>query len=770
MTSSALIDALNHHGIEPPQKTITSDSFARWGKDNRYFAKEFEDGSGWIYGDWSQDLSELCFRESTRLLSSEDIAKRQKTIELEKTKAREERKQQQKLASSRAHNLWNNATPAIYNHPYLERKKIISHGLKQNGDTILIPLLDTNKQLCSIQFIDAHGKKRFLPSGKTKSCYFPIGKPKNKIYICEGYATGATIHEATDNAVAVAFYAKNLKPVTRSIRAKFPEIEIIVAADNDQFKTVNTGIENAKDAAHSVNCAYIAPEFKDCSTNPTDFNDLYLLEGLETVKTRICEKQTTDDNKWQPPILFDEYETPPITADVLPLTLRSFARSLANTTETPEAMAVMCVLSTLATALQGKFEVKPKNNDNYSEPLNIYVITALPPANRKSAVLKYCTNPLIEWEKSQKIIIEPEIKRQRSVLESKRELIKGLRRKLSNGDNSAIHEIAELEANLPKPDSLPRLFVNDATPETLITLVDEQKGKISIISDEGGIIDVVAGLYTGGNSNIDILLKGWDGSLCRTTRKDKDISVHPLLTVNLVVQPQVIHNLATKKSFRGKGLLERFLYCLPKSLLGYRTNDKPPIPPKVIGAYNELITSLLNIATPENPWALYLDEAAHAEWRDFQNTIEQDLRACGRLSVCQGWGGKICGQALRIAGLLHVAVHKQASDIINATTMQQALELCSLLVFHAIATFNLMENDPDIRDAKKAWEWIMSIEEKQFKKSDVTVKMKNWIKADRLNKILNILIQRNLISTPIKEGKKTEVYNINPACLCEELS
>ena len=470
-------------------------------------------------------------------------------------------------------------------------------------------------------------------------------------------------------------------------------------------------------------------------------------------------------NEWETPILFDEYEAPTIKSDVLPQPLKDFARALAETTETPEGMSVMCILSILATTLQGKFEVKPTTNDQYSEPLNIYVMIALPPANRKSAVLKYCSKPLIEWEKSQKEILGPEINRQSSIYASEIELIKSLRRKLKKGDNSLINEIADKESKLIEPDHLPRLFVNDATSESLAPLVVEQKGKLSIISDEGGIIDVIAGLYTGGSSNIDLLLKGWDGGLCRIKRGNKDININALLTINLVVQPQVIKNMARQRSFAGKGFLERFLYCLPKSSLGYRKNLNPPIPENIINDYEELISSLLNIPHSNEPQTLFLDEEAHTEWKDFQNTIEIELRPCGRLSACLGWGGKICGQALRIAGLLHIAEYGQIKTIINKATMGKALEICSLLVFHAIAAFNFMEENPDIKDAKMVWDWVLSTKQCEFKKTDVTQKMKNKIKADKLNEILKILIHRGLISEPTKEGKKTKVYKINPSCL-----
>ncbi len=374
--------------------------------------------------------------------------------------------------------------------------------------------------------------------------------------------------------------------------------------------------------------------------------------------------------------------------------------------------------------------------------------------------------PLAEWEKEQREVLEPEIKRQKSRHESEKALIDVMRKKLkSNGDSSAlIEEIANKEAELKIPENLPRLFVNDITPESLASMVAEQKNRMSVFSDEGGIVETMAGLYSGGNSNIDILLKGWDGGYLRQKRKDRELEIEPLLTINLTVQPIIIQSLGSKKAYSGKGLLERFLYCLPKSKLGYRTNDKAPVSLQTRNNYNHKIRELLNVPYQEDPTILTLNDEAYQEWREFQNAIEIDLRPDGRLAICKGWGGKICGHVLRIAGILHVARYENSTTKIDKSTVGKALELCSLLTFHAIAAFSTMEVDPDIRDAKEILRWICDNDLESFIKAELTKRMQNRasMNAERIDKLLNILSQRNIVSSPIKEGKKTIRYTVNP--------
>ena len=86
-------------------------------------------------------------------------------------------------------------------------------------------------------------KRNSLEEAVTKGCYYPIGGAPDKIlYVAEGFATAATVHEATGSAVAVAFNANNLKPVAIALRAKFPNLEIVICADDDHHEQKETPV------------------------------------------------------------------------------------------------------------------------------------------------------------------------------------------------------------------------------------------------------------------------------------------------------------------------------------------------------------------------------------------------------------------------------------------------------------------------------------------------------------------------------------------------
>jgi len=115
--------------------------------------------------------------------------------------------------------------------------------------------------LHSLQFIGPDGRKTFLTGGRKRACYHAIGRPVRVLCLAEGYATGATVYQATGHATAVAFDAGNLLPVAQALRAKFPGLELVVCADNDHATPGNPGLTAAAQAAQAVHAVLAYPRF-----------------------------------------------------------------------------------------------------------------------------------------------------------------------------------------------------------------------------------------------------------------------------------------------------------------------------------------------------------------------------------------------------------------------------------------------------------------------------------------------------------------------------
>jgi len=288
-------------GLSLPNEIIDDGRIHRFssnGKptDNAGWYVLFTDGiPAGAFGCWREGVNiKWCSVNESNLTQPEKHEFNKKIAEAKKQREHEEERNRTK-ARNKANNIWEQSTEAPTDHPYLLSKKVHPHGLKSSRGKLVVPLYDQDSVPQSLQFISPDGEKKFLRGGLTKGCYYPIGGAPDKIlYVAEGFATAATVHEATGSAVAVAFNANNLKPVAKALRAKFPNLEMVICADDDHQTKGNPGIRKAIEAAAATRSKVVIPEFNgNRSDSDTDFNDLFVLDGTKSV---ICSL----DNIYEP--------------------------------------------------------------------------------------------------------------------------------------------------------------------------------------------------------------------------------------------------------------------------------------------------------------------------------------------------------------------------------------------------------------------------------------------------------------------------------------
>ena len=241
------------------------------------------------FGCWKLDVSEkFCSIEHTHLTSEQrqrhakQLAEQKHIAELEKTN-------QQRYVQKHVNERFNCAiTKGINAHPYLQNKGVKSYGLRTDNSLLLVPMFNIDGEIASIQTISTSGDKFYTKGGRVKGCFFPIGTPEDTLILCEGYATGASIHEASSEPVAVCFNSGNIKEVAKELSAKHPNTKIIIAGDDDHKREQNIGRIKAVEAAKHIGGTAVFPMF-DTSYNKgcTDFNDLHRLCGLKEVKKQI---------------------------------------------------------------------------------------------------------------------------------------------------------------------------------------------------------------------------------------------------------------------------------------------------------------------------------------------------------------------------------------------------------------------------------------------------------------------------------------------------
>lgn len=488
---------------------------------------------------------------------------------------------------------------------------------------------------------------------------------------------------------------------------------------------------------------------------------------------------------WDDPVIPNCPAPPEISADYLPSWLGTYTRAVSENTQSPQGLSVLMGLAVASTCLQKRFEVSPYDDD-YREPLSLWTVTAMPPASRKTAVVSLLTSPLVDWEneeleKLQTEILDIETRRAVNLKTIDRLQVDASKAKDSLDRKEIIREINLIKDDTPDELLPPRLWTGDITPERLQSLLAEHGERMGLISDEGGIFEIMSGLYSDGRANLDIFLKGHAGQSARVDRGKRTVILDkPALSFGLAVQPQVLSEFGTgsKKRFRGIGTLARFLYCLPKSNIGQRNLDKrQPILESDKRIYREEIFNLLSIPPilddtgKESPRVIQLSSESKDKWLQFSKYIESKQGDGGEFEPIQDWTGKLPGAALRIAGICHVVEHGDQPIPIKLETLERAVNLCESLIPHAKAAFDIMGVEQDVSDANTILSWIQGRGEASFKRADCHRKFHGrFPKLDRLIKALDVLQGWNVISEPchVKRegvGRPSIVYHINPAIL-----
>lgn len=195
-----------------------------------------------------------------------------------------DKQRQQAETARRAQDWMNRAVAADPHHPYLIRKGVGVHGLRQDGQRLLLPMFDPSGDLVNVQIIHPDGQKRFMRQGRKRGCFLSIGPLSGEtILIGEGFATCATLYEATGISSVVAFDAGNLLPVALGLRARFPTLTLLIAADNDHQRSPNVGQIKGLEAAKAVSGRLALPEAGLLGDDGSDFNDLARRHGPEAV-------------------------------------------------------------------------------------------------------------------------------------------------------------------------------------------------------------------------------------------------------------------------------------------------------------------------------------------------------------------------------------------------------------------------------------------------------------------------------------------------------
>jgi len=288
---SQLEEAMAAEGLLPPDGIIADGEIHRFRVDG----DQARSKNGWYvvsptypsrasFGSWKLDVTKYWFPQSSKGGYGNTRFRDFHEIERDRSNRKNIYIERQKKSSSRAKKLWGEASSEVGGHPYLVTKGVGSHNLRRTGSRLLVPLYK-DKELVNIQSITEEGAKYFLKGGVVKGAYSIVGDLSldNPTYICEGWATAASLYEMTSRTAICAMNASNLVEVAKYFKALLPSRTFVIAADDDRNTKGNPGLRYAEKAAKAICSELVLPNWPNGAPSKlTDFNDLHcFLEGRQ---------------------------------------------------------------------------------------------------------------------------------------------------------------------------------------------------------------------------------------------------------------------------------------------------------------------------------------------------------------------------------------------------------------------------------------------------------------------------------------------------------
>lgn len=278
MELSEIVAQLNNADLVVTQSDLVLEKFTRCkvsddkgGKQSGwYFIYEYRARNGKYYyggqyGNWKiHDREGLKLQGDFSGLSQTELAEIKKKQDAARKKQANEKKQRHQEAAQRAKEIWENL-PDGGRSGYLDKKQVKGYGVRFSRGSIVVPVRKADHSLTGLQFINSDSTKKFLTGTEKQGCFHVIGEALSTgvRIVCEGYATAASIFEASKHPTYIAFDAGNLVAVAKILRKQYPDDLIVIAGDDDSQGSENKGRIKAEEAAKAVNGLAVFPEFQE---------------------------------------------------------------------------------------------------------------------------------------------------------------------------------------------------------------------------------------------------------------------------------------------------------------------------------------------------------------------------------------------------------------------------------------------------------------------------------------------------------------------------
>lgn len=767
--------------------------------------KYFPDGTGGIAFNWKGDKRHF-FADDGRTLNDSELRERERKRQEAIKQAEADEAKRHAEAAKKALEIVEKATPATAAHGYLQRKGIQPHGALLHSDGRLILAMRIGKELHSIQFIAADGTKRFLPDGRVKGCYYRIGtgaeaKERGMLLLCEGFATGATLREATGLFVVVCFTAGNLLEVAKFMQAALPGVKIIIAGDVDKS---GTGQRAATEAAKAVGGVVALPQFTPeelaADKPPSDWNDYAKLHGLCTVKTAIdaalkvgagdtaTGAPASDSDGWPEPMPLPDGLLPVMAFDyaLLPDTLTPWARDICERVQCAPDYVAVAIMAGLGSIIGRKLGIRPQARTDWTVTPNQWALVVGRPGVLKSPALEAALSPI-------KRLAAVATEAHKAEIEQHRIAVRVAKLAAEEGEKSARKLLGKMPgtnvAHLlgteePEAPALRRYIAVDSNAASLGELHRQNHNGLLVHRDE--LVSLLRSLDREDQAEArGFYLTGWNGDSSYTfDRIGRGLNLHiPAVCLSMLgsTQPGRIADYirhAVKGGAGDDGLIQRFgLLVWPDTGGDWQNVDRWPdgtakkeahrvydYLDKLDPATVDALQDTDHDGEPEGIPYLRFDDVALGLFLEWRTDLEARLRGGDLHPALESHLAKYRKLVPSLALILHLA--SNGTGPVSERATLQALAWAEYLETHARRAYGSVSM-PEVATAKAILSRIRKGDlKREFSSRDVW--RPGWAMltdSEQVADALRLLVDFDWLTTTTRTdtgGRPATIYTVNP--------